>query len=179
MATAAEPLLLTVEQFRQLPSREDATQELHWGQVVISTRPKMRHSRIQYRLVELLRPLVEGKGVVAAEVPFRALPEYDLRGADVAFVSRSRWEAADADDNLHGSPELVIEVLSRSNTKAEMREKAALYLSTGSQGFWVVDPKSKTVSVAKKEADPIVYRIGDQIPLPMFDSQLAVELIFH
>jgi Uma2 family endonuclease len=52
MATVAEPLLLTVEQYRQLPDRKDVVQELHWGQVVTVTRPKMRHSRIQYRLVE-------------------------------------------------------------------------------------------------------------------------------
>lgn len=55
MATAAEPLLLTVEQYRQLPDRSDVVQELHRGQVVTLTRPKMRHARIQYRLVELLR----------------------------------------------------------------------------------------------------------------------------
>jgi hypothetical protein len=86
MATAAEPMLLTVEQYRQLPDRNDVLRESHWGQVVTLTWPKMRHSRIQYR-VELLRPMVEGKGIVAAEVPFRALPEYYLRGADVAYVA--------------------------------------------------------------------------------------------
>ncbi len=179
MATAAEPLLLTVEEYRRLPDREDVLQELHWGQVVTLTRPKMRHSRIQYRLVELLRPMVESRGIVAAEVPFPSLPEYELRGADGAYVSQVRWDAAAADDNLHGSPELVIEVLSRSNTKAEMREKAALYLSTGAQEFWLVDAKRKTVKVAKREADPIEYAIGDRVPLPMFDSELEVERIFR
>jgi len=117
MATAAEPLLLTVEQYRQLPSREDVIQELHWGQVVNLTRPKMRHSRIQYKLVELLRPKVESKSIVAAEVAFRALPKSDFRVADVAFVLQRRWDAADEDDNLQGSPELVIEVLSPSIQK--------------------------------------------------------------
>ena len=112
MAVAAEPLLMTVEQYRELPSLEDVIQELHWGQVVTLTRPKMRHTKLQHRLVELLRPLAGQKGVVAAEVPFRALPQYELRGADVAFVSQARWVATDNDDNLHGSPELVIEVLS-------------------------------------------------------------------
>jgi Uma2 family endonuclease len=178
MATAAEPMLLSVEQYRQLPDREDVLQELHWGQVVTLTRPKMRHSRLQYRLVELLRPKAGAKGIVAAEFPFRALPEYDLRAANVAFVSQARWDAADADDNLHGSPELVIEVLSPSNTKAEIREKAALYLSTGAQEFWVVDPKRKTVSVASRDFGQVVYGIEDSIPLPAFGSHLEVDLIF-
>jgi len=102
-----------------------------------------------------------------------------LRGADIAFVSQSRWDAADGDDNLHGSRELVIEVLSRSNAKAEMREKAALYLATGSQEFWAVDPKRKRVSVTTRDAGPIVYGVGDRVPLPMFDATLAVTPIFR
>jgi Uma2 family endonuclease len=178
MASAAEPLLLTVEQYRQLPEREDVFQELHWGQVVTLTRPKMRHIKLQYRLVELLRPKVEGSGIVAAEVPFRALPEYDLRGADVAFVSWSRWNAADADDDLHGAPELVIEVLSRSNSKRKLRENAVLYLSTGAQEFWLVDPRHKTVTVTTRHPEAVVYRAGDSIPLKMFNSYLEVDLIF-
>ena len=179
MATAPEPLLLTLEQYRQIPDREDVHQELHWGQVVTVTRPKMRHTRLQHRLVELLRPIVESKGIVAAEVPFRALPEYDLRGADIAFVLQARWDSADADDNLRGSPDLVIEVLSPSNTQVEMREKAALYLSTGAEEFWVVDPKRKMVRVIKRNSDPILYCVGDRIPLPMFDSHLDVDGIFR
>jgi hypothetical protein len=138
----------------------------------------MRNSRLQYRLVELLRPKVANLGVVAAEVPFRALPEYDLRAADVAFVSRARWEGADPNDNLYGSPELVIEVLSPSNTKAEIREKAALYLSTGAEEFWVVDPKQCTVHVTTRNGLAALYVSGSEIPLPMFGSSLEAGKIF-
>jgi hypothetical protein len=74
MATAAEPLLMTVAQYRELTNREDVIEELHWGQVVTLTRPKMRHVKLQKRLVELLTPLAAAEGVVATEVPFRALP---------------------------------------------------------------------------------------------------------
>jgi len=178
MAAAAEPELITVEQYRQLPDREDVIQELHWGMVITSSRPKMGHAKLQSQLVRLLRPQAEHLGVVATEVAFRALPEYELRGADVAFVSRERWDATSDDDNLHGSPELVIEVLSPSNTKAEIHEKAVLFLSTGTKEFWVLDPKRRTVSVTPQSGNPVVYRIGDRIPLPMFQSELDVAGIF-
>ena len=55
--------------------------------MITVTFPRMSYTKVQHRLVELLRPRAQGLGVVAAEVPFRAIPEYDLRGADVAFVS--------------------------------------------------------------------------------------------
>jgi len=178
VAAAAELVLITVDQYRQLPDREDVVQELHWGMVVTMSRPKIKHAKLQSRLVRLLRPKAEHLGVVETEVAFRALPEYDLRGADVAFVSQERWDATPDDDNLHGSPELVIEVLSPSNTRAEMREKAALCLSTGALQFWVVDAKRKTVSVTPQGGAPVIYHIGERIPLAMFDSDLAVSDIF-
>jgi Uma2 family endonuclease len=178
LGAAAELLLTTVEEYRQLPTREDVIQELHWGRVIVLTRPKMKHSKVQYRLVELLRPLAAGHGIAASEVPFRALPEYDLRGADVAYVSSARWDATADDDNLSGSPELVIEVLSPSNTKEEMREKAALYLSTGCQEFWVVDAKRKTVTVARRGGESSVYQIGDAVQLTVIGGEIAVAQIF-
>ena len=178
MAAAAEPLLMTVEQYRQLPDREDVIQELHWGMVVTLSRPKMKHAKLQSRLARLLRPKAEHLGVVETEVAFRALPEYDLRGVDVAYVSQQRWDATDDDDNLRGSPELVIEVLSPSNTRAEIREKAVLCLSSGAQEFWVVDAKRKTVSVTRQDGVATVYHMGDRIPLPMFHSHMDVSGIF-
>jgi len=178
MAAAAEPLLMTVEQYRALPDREDVIQELHWGQVVTLSQPKMGHTKLQHRLVELLRPGTEKKGIVAYECPFRALPEYELRAADVAFVSHSRWAATDDDDNLHGSPELAIEVLSPSNTKSEMREKASLCLSTGAEEFWIVDPNRKSVTVMRRQGGTVVYGPGDRIPLALFGGDLAVDQIF-
>ena len=170
---------MTVDEYRQLPDREDVIQELHWGMVVTLSRPKMKLAKLQSRLVRLLRPIAEHLGVVETEVAFRALPEYDLRGADVAYVSQQRWDATDDNDNLHGSPELVIEVLSPSNTRAEIREKAVLCLSSGTQEFWVVDPKRETISVTRQGSIPRVYQMGDQIPLPIFDGHLDVSEIFH
>lgn len=179
MAAAPELLLMTVEQYRQLPPQEDVTRELHWGQVVTLTRPKMKHAKLQSRLVRLLRPHAEHLGFVESEVAFRALPEYDLRGADVAFVTSQRWEETPDDDNLQGSPELVVEILSPSNTQAEIREKSALYLSTGAQQFWVVNPKRNTVSVTDQSGVTIVYQEQDRIPLTLFGGELSLQDLFH
>jgi Uma2 family endonuclease len=122
--------------------------------------------------------LAEHIGVVETEVAFRALPEYELRGADVAFVSKERWDATDDDDNLHGSPELVIEILSPSNTKAEIHEKAVLCLSTGAFEFWVLDAKRKTISVTSRDGDSVVYRIGERMGLNLFEGYLEISEVF-
>lgn len=178
MAAAAEPLLMTVEQYRRLPERDDIVQELRWGQVVTLTQPKMKHTKLQYRLVELLRPETAGKGVVAAEIPFRALPEYELRRADVAYVSQKRWDETPGDDNLRGSPELVIEILSPSNTKTQIREKAVLCLSTGAEEFWVIDPADQTIAVTRQHGETNLYRVGDRVPIALLETAIEVSQIF-
>ena len=179
MAAAPEPLMMTVEEYRQLPDYPGLLQELHWGQLVTVTFPKLKHAKLQLRLVELLRPFTNHFGISATEVAFRALPEYDLRRADVAVVSQARWDNANDEDNLHGSPELVIEVLSRSNTPSEMNEKASLCLATGAEEFWIVDPQKTTVTVLRRGAKPSLYTSDDQIPLPLFGGSLAVSQIFN
>jgi Uma2 family endonuclease len=178
MAALAEPLLMTVEQYRQIPEREDVIQELHWGQIITLTRPKARHVKLQSRLVRLLRPKAEHLGYIESELPFRALPEYDLRAADVAFVSKKRWDEVEDDDDLRGAPELVIEVLSRSNTAAKIQELAALCLSAGTQELWVIDAKRQTVTITNREGSSVVYLGEDRIPLPLFGGDLAVSEIF-
>lgn len=179
MAAVAEPLLITVEQYRQLPSHPDEVLELHWGEVVALSFPKIGHKRIQRRLVQLLHPSAEHLGIVDVEIAFRGLPEYEMRGADVAFVSQARWDATSDDDDLRGSPELVIEVLSPWNTRAEIRAKAALCLATGAEEFWVVDPKARTVSVTNRSGVACVYRSGDRIPIALLGSEIAVSDIFN
>ena len=50
---------------------------------------KMRHAKVQSRLVGLLHPKARHLGVVETEVGLKAFSEYALRGADVAFVSQA------------------------------------------------------------------------------------------
>jgi Uma2 family endonuclease len=172
--------LLTVDQYRLLPDREDVIQELRLGMLVTLTHPKMGHVKIRSRLLRLLRPLAEHIGVVESEVAFRALPEYDLRAADVAFVSQDRWDSTSGEDNLRGSPELVIEVLSPSNTHREIQEKAALCLSTGTKEFWTSDPKRDIITVTRLDSSSHVYRTADRIPLAMSGAaQIEVAAIFR
>lgn len=83
---AANPLpLMTVEEFRELPEPVgDYDYELHFGKLVAVTRPKLKHYVLQSRLRDLLRPVAPPGSFVDTELAFRAVPEYDLRVADVA-----------------------------------------------------------------------------------------------
>jgi Uma2 family endonuclease len=108
---------MTVEEFRKLPEdRGPVYHELRHGELVAVARPKFKRHLIQSRLRDLLKALAPHGAFVEYEVAFRAVPEHELRVADVAFISPERVAQIDLDDNLHGAPDLVMEILSPSNT---------------------------------------------------------------
>jgi Uma2 family endonuclease len=175
---AALPQLVTVEEFRQLPEGE-LQYELHLGEVVSMTRPKHRHLILQLRLFELLTPLLKSFGRVATEVPYRPLPEFDLRVADVAAVSRARWDGIDPEDNLRGAPELVVEVKSPSNTERQLRELVSICLGSGAVEVWIADMDRKSITRFRPDSIPAVFSSGESIPLAAFGGgDLAVDEIF-
>jgi Uma2 family endonuclease len=172
--------LLTVGEFRKLPADSGPVyHELRHGEVVPVTRPKLKHSLIQRNLRRLLEALAEPGSYVDVEVAFRPLPEYELWAADVAYLARARFQQADAEDNIQGAPELVIGVLSPSNTAVEIYDKEQLCLHNGAQEFWVVDPDRRQVKVSTPDGHTITYQSGQQIPLRLFGAaKVAVDDIF-
>jgi Uma2 family endonuclease len=178
MAALAEPLLMTVEQFDLLPEREDVLEELHWGHLVTLSRPKGWHVKLQVKLADLLRPLSTGRGYVITELPFRTIAEYDLRAADIAFVSKARWDVVN-EGYLAGAPELVIEIPSPSNTRGQIREYAALCLANGCEEFWLIAHKKKTVTVTDRSGRSVEYSKGMEVPLALFGgTSIGIDLIF-
>src|ERR1700722_13273686 len=125
MAAFPEPLLVTVEEYYDLPRRDDVILELHWGRLVELSRPKPWHMKLQLRIAELLKVRSGPDWTVVIELPFRALPQYALRAVAVGVIARNRWETAGEND-ISGSPEIVFEVLSPSNRRGEMTERASL-----------------------------------------------------
>jgi len=149
---------MTVEQFRELPlDRGPWLHELHYGEVVTSTRPKSGQYKLQVRLAHILETRAGSLGVVGIEMPFRAVPQFDPRTADVAFVSRERWDAIGPEDNLRGAPELVIEIKFPSNTWSELRERASLCLANGCQDFWIAEETARTITAIAPDGKAARY----------------------
>jgi Uma2 family endonuclease len=178
MAATTHPM--TVAKFRQLPEDQGPIyHELRHGEIIPVTRPKFKHFRIQKQLEKLLEPIAHGTGVVAMEFAFRPLPEHELWVADVAYVSQKRWDGIDPEDNLAGAPEMVIEVLSPSNSAAEIYDEEKLCLENGAQEFWVLDADRRQVKVSTPDGHTMTYQTGQEIPLPLFrGAKVAVDAIF-
>ena len=71
----------------------------------------------------------------------------------------------------------MIEVLSPSNTAAEIRDKKKLCLENGSVKFWVVDIDLGEVEVSTPDGRAMTYKSGQEIPL-FFGGRVPVSAIF-
>ena len=87
--------------------------------------------------------------VFGADTTMRMKTIGRIRVPDVSFFSSNRLP----DGKLPVekvpalSPDLAVEVLSESNTRAEMRQKLAEYFDNGTRLAWIIDPKTRTVAV--------------------------------
>src|SRR6201988_940792 len=115
---------MTFAEFEQLPNPPEGFRlELRHGELIQLAPPKFEHSRVQWQLRRLLERAAGDAAIVTTEFGFRPTPGNEYRVADLIFVSKERWDSTDPEGYFQGAPEIVIEVLSPSNTVTEMLDK--------------------------------------------------------
>jgi len=176
--SSTETGLMTIEEFLTKPDPPEGHYELHHGQLILMPPRKKLHVKIQQALLDLLSPLVHGHGFITNEFPFRPTPQHEAWQADVAFVLRDRWDR-DTNDYFLGAPDLVIEVLSKSNTMDEILDRQDICLSNGSLSFWTIVPNRRLVLVTTPDRKTVTYNIGSSVTLPEpLTGAVAVASIF-
>lgn len=106
-----------------------------WGHIVMSPASN-RHSWWQSEIQNLLRRFGrDGYAVIECSI---ATPE-GVKVADVAWASLAFLRHHGTANPYPEAPEIVVEVLSESNTRAEMDAKQRLYFERGAVEFWLCD----------------------------------------
>jgi len=85
-------------------------------------------------------------GVVLGEAGLLRILPQQVRIPDVAFLSwkrlgTRRWTRQPI---VPAAPDLAVEVLSKGNTKAEMKRKLRDYFAAGVRLVWFIDPRART-----------------------------------
>ena len=128
---------------------------------------KPRHAAVEARIVKSLLVFVDTNdlgevfgssgGYVVARDPDT------VREPDVSFVTAERLKGQDLDAFFEGAPDLAVEVLSPSNTAAEMRDKIADYFGAGCRVVWIVDPLRRSIVVHRPDAGPTILAEDDTL----------------
>ena len=110
-----------------------------WGKILMSPASN-NHGRWQFKVGKILDQK-KGSGEVITECSIDT-PE-GVKVADVAWASDEFIEKHGFKTPYSEAPEICVEIVSPSNTMAEMHEKIALYLAQGAEEVWLCDQEGK------------------------------------
>lgn len=135
-----------------------------WGKIEMSP-ASTRHARLQAKITaELARQLPAGE--VLTEPP--VLTDIGVRVPDVAWASQEFIKVHREATPLPRAPQICVEIVSPSNTDAEMQEKTRAYLAAGATEVWLV---SETGGVryfdARGECGVSSYGVALSLPAPL------------
>jgi Uma2 family endonuclease len=145
MGSIASPELLTLR-WRELvadPTLANLPYKIElnaWGKIEMSPASN-RHGHLQMMVgAALMRALPDGRVVAEASI----LTDIGVRVPDVVWAS-AEFVARHGDETpFRAAPEIVVEVLSPSNTSAEIDEKTRAYIAAGAVEVWLVDESGAT-----------------------------------
>ncbi len=103
--------------------------------------------------------------VYAAETGFKLASNPDtVRAPDVAFIRRDRVEeVGNVEGYWPGAPDLVVEVVSPSDTYSEVEEKVLEWLEAGVRMVIVANPRKRVVTVYRSLTEITVLTEADTL----------------
>lgn len=137
-----------------------------YGRIIVSPSPAAKHGILQSEITHQLRiRLPEGR--VITECPVTTAD--GVKGADVAWASAETMRELGDRVTFPRAPEVCVEVLSPSNTNAEIQEKKALYFDAGAKEVWIC---AESGAVTFFATDDVV--IPASALFPNFPAQIAL-----
>jgi len=160
--------------------------ELIYGEAFAMTAPNARHQEILGELFSQFHDYLRGKSCKAYPAPYDVRLFFEEDESDDTVVQPDISVVCDENkrgyEGCRGAPDLVVEILSPSNTAIEMERKLKLYQKAGVREYWVVDSENKGLTIyifRKEEITAATYKSADTVPVTIFPGlDIALEQVF-
>jgi len=176
----------TYADYREWELDEGERFELIYGDAYAMSAPNTRHQAMLTELVRQFANFLVGKPCKAFAAPFDVRLFYKEDESDDTVVQPDISVVCDrkklGPESCRGAPDLVIEILSPSNTVIEMNQKLELYRKAGVREYWLVDPENKSLTVYCFEKDLLsikAYKSTDTVAVAIFpELNISLEQVF-
>ena len=162
-ALAKEEPYYTYADYKEWELDEGERYELINGEAYAMSAPNLKHQAISMELSSQFHTYLRGKPckVYAAPVDVRLFYRSDenddtVLQPDLIIICD---EEKRGPEGCRGAPDLVVEILSPSNTAIEMDQKLKLYQKAGVREYWVIDPENKGLTIYCFEKDVVALKI--------------------
>ena len=160
--------------------------ELYDGEAFMMASPSVAHQALLMELSLDFGNWLRGKPcrVFVAPLDVRLFPKEDK--SDRTVVQPDLLVVCDKDKldkgSVNGPPDLIIEIVSPSNTPSELFRKFNYYLKAKVREYWVIDPESKIVNVHIYENGRYIsatYEGDDRIPVTVLEGlEVSLEALW-
>jgi Uma2 family endonuclease len=133
--------------------------ELIGGEIFMSPAPGLTHQIILSNLNDFIKEYARKNGGVALFSPVDVfLDEHNVLQPDLLYISKKNLGII-TERGLQGAPDLIVEVISPSNSFKDRNQKRKLYQRFGVREYWIVDPGNKTLEIYdfQDEDTPALY----------------------
>lgn len=128
------------------------TYELIGGQIHVSPPPGTEHALVELHVGAAIFLWAQAHGGRCGTNGGFRLPDGSTVGPDVFWISSERYRPPAESRYAACVPELLVEVLSEGSTDEYDRgAKRELYARSGVRELWLVDPRTRTVTVCALE----------------------------
>lgn len=147
------------------------------GEVFLMASPSVVHQRILMTLSIQFGIWLRGKScqVFAAPLDVRLFPKED--NSDNTVVQPDLLVVCDekklGKGSVNGPPDLVIEIISPTNSQSELFLKFQYYLEAKIREYWVIDPEKKAIQVNIYENGhyiSTIYKGNEKIPVTILQG---------
>ncbi len=138
--------------YKDIDSLPEGNYEVIDGEVVELAPTGFEHGEYEGELYSFLKSKLGSKGYVSVgEVGILISKDpLRIRSADVVFISRERAKEKPK-GILTTAPELVIEIISPSNTYTEIEEKVLDHLKIGVDRILLIDPQLRKATLFERD----------------------------
>lgn len=159
MFTMAEPIFESVTSMDADEFEEWALERAAWdihhyellhGRIVVTPPAGFPHGRVELRLGARLFVAAEAAGAQAfGSSQGFVFPSGDVLEPDLTVISAERWRHVVPIPGkfLRATPDLVVELLSKSTAHRDRGEKKIAYARNGVREYWLVDTRARTIHV--------------------------------
>jgi len=127
--------------------------ELIKGKVFKMNAPRRMHQKVSGQIFYSFYSALRGKSCEVYQAPFDVrLPKSSLKNEDIFTVVQPDiciiCDPSKLDDaGCIGAPDLVVEILSPSNNRKELKFKFDVYEENGVKEYWIVSPEAQTLQI--------------------------------